>query len=235
VSGEYVGLVTFVLVVGAMVWIAWMSWRRSQYGGISEVSATDQAQLAQAARALFADSTIASSPEFDSRFLGLLDSVERNLDDIDARLQDLRAFLKGTTMWDRFKDKQKLGLVYSVAAADLARAHLTPGLRQLLADWRMVGTLGSGSAEISRVPKSWIRPLASDPGGAPPTPGYKPGRKVATMGRTGASLVAGFTFSVSGAMISSLFTHNPLTIFEWFLGIFLVIVILYRTPLIRMK
>lgn len=233
--GEYVGLVTIVLFVGAMVWIAWMSRRRSQFGGISEVSATDQAQLAQSARALFADSGIASSPQFDTRFLGLLDSVERNLDDIDARLQDLRAFLNGTTMWDRFKDKQKLGLVYSVAAADLARAHQTPGLRQLLANWRMVGAIGSGSAEISQVPKSWIRPLVSDSGGAPPTPGYKPGRKVARLGRTGTSLVAGFTFSISGAMIASLFTHNPLTVFEWFFGILLVIVILYRTPLIRMK
>jgi hypothetical protein len=235
VFGEYVALATAVLFVGAMVWIAWMSWRRSQYGGLSEVSATDQAQLAQAARALFADSAIASSPEFDTQFLSLLDSVERNLDDIDARLQNLRAFLKGTTMWDRFKDKQKLGLVYSVAAADLARAQLTPGVRQLLANWRMVGALGSGSAEISQVPKSWIRPLVSDPGGAPVTPGYKPGRKVARLGRTGTSLVAGFVFSISGAMIASLFTHNPLTVFEWFLGIFLVIVILYRTPLIRMK
>lgn len=233
--GEYVGLVTMVLFVGAMVWIAWMSWRRSQFGGISEVSATDQAALAQSARALLADSAIGSSPEFDTYFLRLLDSVERNLDDIDARLQDLRAFLRGTTMWDRFKDKQKLGLVYSVAAADLAHAHLTPGLRQLLANWRMVGALGSGSAEISQVPKSWIRPLVSDPGGAPLTPGYKPGRKVARLGRTVTSLVAGFTFSVSGAMIASLFTHNPLTVFEWFFGIFLVIVILYRTPLIRMK
>ena len=233
--GEYAGAVTFVLVLGAMVWIAWMSWERSQYGGISEVTATDQAQLAQSARALFADSAIASSPEFDTRLLSLLDSVERNLDDIDARLQDLRGFLKGTTTWDRFKDKQKLGLVYSVAAADLARARSTPGLRQLLANWRMVGTLGSGSAEISQVPKSWIRPLVSDRGGTPPTPGYKPGRKVATLGRTGASLVVGLTLSVTGAMIASYFVHNPLTVFEWFLGIFLVIVILYRTPLIRMK
>jgi hypothetical protein len=235
VLGEYAGLITMVLFVGAMVWIAWMSWRRSQFGGISEVSATDQAQLAQSARALFADSTIASSPEFDPYFLRLLDSVERNLDDIDARLQDLRAFLKGTTAWDRFKDKQKLGVVYSVAAAELARAQSTPGVRQLLANWRMVGAVGSASAEISQVPKSWIRPLVSDPGGALPTPGYKPGRTVANLGRTGASLVVGFTFSVSGAMIASIFTHNPLTVFEWFLGIFLVIVILYRTPLIRMK
>jgi hypothetical protein len=235
VFGEYVGLASFVLIVGAMVWIAWMNWRRSQRGGISEVSATDQAQLAQSARAMFADSTIASSPEFDTRFLSLVDSVERNLDDIDARMQDLRAFLNNTTMWDRFKDKQKLGLVYSVAAADLARAHLTPGLRQLRANWRMIGTLGSGSAEISQVPKSWIRPLVSGPGGAPLTPGYKPGRKVARLGRTATSLVAGATFSFSGAMIASFFTHDPLTLFEWFLGIFLVIVILYRTPLIRLK
>src|SRR5579864_4246013 len=221
--------------VGAMLWIVWMSWRRSQYGGISEVSATDQAELAKSARALFADSAVASSPEFDTRFLSLLDSVERNLDDIDARLQDLRAFLKGTTMWDRFKDKQKLGLVWSVAAADLARAQSTPGVRQLMANWRMVGVLGSSGGELSQVPKAWIRPLVSGAGGEPATPGYRPGRTVARLGRTGTSLVAGATFSITGAMIASLFTNNPLTVFEWFVGIFLGIVILYRTPLIRMK
>jgi hypothetical protein len=231
---EYAGLAIIVLFVGATALIAWMSWRRSQYGGISEVSATDQAALAQSARALFADCAIASSPEFDARFLSFLDSVERNLDDIDARLRDLRAFLKSTTMWDRFKDKQKLVLIYSLAAADLARADMTTGVRQLMANWRMVGALGSAS-EISQVPKSWIRPLISDPGGAPLTPGYAPGRKVARLGRTGTSLVAGFTFSLTGAMIASLFTRNPLTVFEWFFGIFVVIVILYRTPLVRMK
>ncbi len=37
------------------------------------------------------------------------------------------------------------------------------------------------------------------------------------------------------AMIASLFTHNPLIVFEWFLGIFLGIVFPYKTPLIRTK
>lgn len=231
--GGYVGGLIFLAFLAAMIWLVWVSWRRSQYGGISEVSAADQAQLAQSASAIFADSQIASSPEFDSRFLSLLESVERNVDDIDAKLQALRDFLKSSTMWERFKDKQKLGLVYSVAAADLARARSTPGVRQLQANWRMVGALGSG--EISQVPKTWIRPLISDPGAAVPTTGYQPGRTVARLGRTGTSLVAGVAFSVTGAMVASMFTKDPITVFEWFLGIFLFIVIIYRTPLIKMK
>lgn len=231
--GQNAGLLIFLVFIAAMVWISWMSWRRSQYGGVSEVSATDQAQLAQSARALFADSVITSSPEFDSRFLSLLDSIERNLDDIDARLHDLRAFLKSSNMWGRFKDKQKLHVVYSNAAADLARARLTTGVRQLLANWRMVGALGS--AQTSNIPSSWIRPLVTDPGTAPLAPGYRPGRKVARLGRTATSLVAGFVFAFTGAAVASLFTHSPMIVFEWFLGIFLAIVILYRTPIIKMK
>lgn len=232
--GEYAGGLIFLAFIAAMVWVAWLSWRRSQYGGVSEVSATDQAQLAQSARAIFTDSQIVSSPEFDSVFLSLLDSVERNLDDIDAKLQGLRDYLKGSNMWERFKDKQKLGLVYSVVAADLARASSTPGVRQLRANWRMVGILWGGG-EFSQVPKSWIRPLGGDPGAAPLAPGYRPSRKVARLGRTGTSLVAGATFSITGAMVASFFTHNPIAVFEWFLGIFLFVVILYRTPLIKMK
>lgn len=231
--GQNAGLLIFLVFIAAMVWISWMSWRRSQFGGVSEVSATDQAQLAQSARKIFADSVITSSPEFDGRFLSLLDSIERNLDDIDVKLNDLRAFLKSSSMWARFKDKQKLGLVYKVAAADLARAHMTTGVRQLLANWRMVGVLGS--AETSHIPRSWIRPLVTDPGGAPLAPGYRPSRKVARLGRTATSLVAGLVFAFSGAAVASLFTHSPMIVFEWFLGIYLAIVILYRTPIIKMK
>ena len=231
--GGYAGALIFVGFLAAMVWIVWMGWRRSQYGGISEVSATDQAQLAQSARAVFADSQIASSPEFDSHFLSLLDSVERNLDDIDARLQGLREFLMRSNMWERFKDKQKLGLVYSIVAADLVRANSTPAVRQLRANWRMVGRLGGG--EVSQVPKAWIRPLINDPAAAPLASGYRPSRKVAKLGRTGTSLVAGTVFSITGATVASLFTQNPIAVFEWFIGIFLFIVIIYRTPLIKMK
>jgi hypothetical protein len=234
VSG-YAGLLVFLAFIGAMVWISWMSWRRSQYGGVSEVSASDQADLAQTARAVYADGQIASSSEFDGRVLGLLDSIEMNRDDIDLKLQELRSFLKAGKMWERLKERQKLGLMYANSAAYLARSSPTAGKRQLMASWRMVGSLGSGSGEVSHVPKSWIRPLAGDPGAAPLATGYKPSRKVVTPGRTVSSLVAGLTFSVTGAMVASIFTHDSLTVFEWFLGIFLAIVILYRTPLVKFK
>jgi hypothetical protein len=45
VSG-YAGLLVVLVFIGAMVWISWMGWRRSQYGGVSEVSASEQADLA---------------------------------------------------------------------------------------------------------------------------------------------------------------------------------------------
>jgi hypothetical protein len=217
-----------------------MSWRRSQFGGVSEVSATEQAWLAQAARDFYVDPQfrlcdVATPSEFDVHLLALLDAIEANHDDIDARLDSLSAYLKNSNLVERFKDKQKLGLVYSSVAAALVKGKSTAGMRQLFANWRMVGRLGSGAAEVSKAPKSWIRPLINDSGRVPQRSGGQPARRVAKFGRTATSLIAGFTFSVTGAMIASAFSRNPFTIFEWGLGIFLGIVILYRTPLIRMK
>ena len=236
-----VGLLLFVAIMGVTVWIAVMANRRARFDGVSEVSATEQAALGQAARAMYTDPewrlcNPASPSEFDQHVLSVLDSIETNRDDIDARIEALRVYLKGLNLFERFKDKQKLSLLYGNVAAGLVSGRMTLGRRQLFANWRMVGRIAPpGEGNISRAPRAWIRPLVSDPEGTALTPGYEPGRKVARLGRTSASLVVGLTFSITGAMIASSIVHNPLTVFEWFLGIFLVIVILYRTPLIRMK
>lgn len=226
----------FVAIVGAMLWIVWLGRRRSQFGGLSEVSASDQVWLAQAARGVYTDPQWrlcdpATPSAFDQHVLSLLDSIESNRDDIDARIEALRAYLRGSNPFERFKDKQKLSLVYSNVAAALVRGPMTTGMRQLFADWRMVGGI---VARVSGAPKSWIRPLAGDAGATPPTTSGLVNRKV-KLGRTATSIWAGFTFALTGAIIAAAFRSDATVVVEWFVGIFVGTLILFRTSLIRVR
>ena len=164
----YGGLLLLVAVMGAMLWIVWLGWRRSQFGGVSKVSVTEQASLAQEARAMYVGpdyrlSNPQAPSEFDRQLLSLFDSIEENRDDIDAKLESLRVYLKTINMWDRLKNKQKLNLVYTNMAAYLVRPRRGQsriGMQQLLANWGRFGRLGV--AGPSKVPATWIRPLMID-------------------------------------------------------------------------
>jgi hypothetical protein len=151
-----------VAFAGSMVWIVWLSWRRSQFGGANEVSATEQAWLAQEARAMYVGPefrlcNIEVPSEFDSLLLTLLDSIEGNRDDIDANLENVHVYLKsGCSLAERFKNKQKLDLVYRNMAAYLVRPRTGRsrlGMQQLLANWGKVGRLVSSSEGPRKVPK----------------------------------------------------------------------------------
>lgn len=166
----YGGLFILVAFVGAMVWLVWLSRRRSQFGGVSEVSAAEQATLAQEARAMYVGPefglcNIEAPSEFDSHLLSLFDSIEGNRDDIDAKLENLRVYLRSNcTTFERLKNKQKLSLVYRNTAAYLVRprsGQSRVGMQQLLANWGKVGRL-AGSEGPSKVPEFWIRPLVND-------------------------------------------------------------------------
>ena len=167
----YGGLFILVAFVGAMVWIGWWSRRRSQFGGVSEVSASEQARLAQEARAMYVGPefglcNIEAPSEFDSHLLSLFDSIEGNRDDIDAKLEHLRVYLRSnSTMFERLKNQQKLSLVYRNMAAYLVRprsGQSRVGMQQLLANWGKVGRLVAGGEGPSKVPEAWIRPLVND-------------------------------------------------------------------------
>src|SRR6202158_4110235 len=151
----YGGLLILVAFGAAMVWILWIVRRREQFAGVSEVSAAEQAMLGQEARAMYVGPTfrlcnIEAPSEFDSRLLSLFDSIEANRDDIDAKIEDLGAYLKsGCTTLERFKNKQKLRLVYNNLAAYLVRPRperSRVGMKQLFASWAGVGRLVPGFA-----------------------------------------------------------------------------------------
>jgi hypothetical protein len=166
----YGGLLILVAFVGAMVWIVWLARRRSQFEGVNEVSANEQARLAQEARAMYVGPefrlcNIETPSEFDSHLLSLFDSIEANRDDIDAKLENLRIYLKSNNMFERLKNKQKLRLVYGNMAAYLVRprpGQSRLGMRQLLANWGKLGRLAGGEGPSPRVPETWIRPLVND-------------------------------------------------------------------------
>ena len=228
----------FIAVLGAMAWVVWMGWRRSRFGGPSEVSATDQALLAQRARTFFVDPehklcNPARPSEFDTHLLSLLDSIEANRDDIDARLENLRIYLKSCNMWQRFKYKQKLDLVYRNSAAYLVRGRTTTAMRQLYADWRIVGRLGSSGSELSRAPKTWIRPLFDDSTYrlSPSIGGTS--RKVLKLSGRYQILVGATFFSLTGGMIAYGFSHDLTIMLEWVIGIFLAYVVAYVVGIIK--
>src|SRR5579864_816001 len=144
----YGGLLIFVAVMGSMLWIVWLDRRRGRFGGVSEVSAAAQAWLAQSARAIYVGPefklcNIAAPTEFDTYVLSLFDSIEGNRDDIDARLESLRIYLKSKcSLFPRLKNKQKLRLVYGKMRWQLVRGRTSQsnlGMRQLLANWGKVG------------------------------------------------------------------------------------------------
>jgi hypothetical protein len=164
----YGGLLLFVAVMGSMLWIVWLGRRRAQFDGMSEVSATEQTWLAQEARAFYVGPgfrlcNVETPSDFDRHLLSLFDSIEVNRDDIDAKLDSVRVYLKSSNMWDRIKNEQKLNLVYTNMAAYLVRprrGRSRIGMQQLLANWGKVGRLGPEGP--SKVPETWIRPLIDD-------------------------------------------------------------------------
>src|ERR1700674_1108363 len=163
-------LALFFGLMAVMVWIVWMGRRREQFGGASEVSADEQADLGREARAMYTSPQWKlCNPEtpsgFDSTVLSVFDSIEANRDDIDARIETVRTTLANAGYFERSKDKLKLNLVYGNMAAYLVRSRpgrSRLGMQQLLASWGRVGKLAGGDAAPRRVPDAWIRPLVDD-------------------------------------------------------------------------
>lgn len=237
----YGGLLILVAFVAAMVWIAWMGWRRSQFAGVSEVSAAEQALLGQAARAMYVGpefrlSNIDTPSEFDSRVLALFDSIEANRDDIDVNIENVRAFLKsGCSGFERLKNKQKLDLVYRNMAAYLVRSRPERsrlGMQQLLASWGRVGRLASSSEGPSKVPAAWIRPLVND---SAPQVSYKGSQRrgMLVLSPNRQALVGALFLSVTGTMIAYGVRPDLITDLEWGVGIFLAYLALYKLGLLK--
>jgi hypothetical protein len=237
----YGGLLILVAFIASMVWIVWMGKRREQFAGASEVSATEQALLGQAARAMYVGPefrlcNIDSPSEFDSHVLSLFDSIEANRDDIDAKIENLRANLKsGGSLFERLKNKQKLDLVYHNGAAYLTRPRPQRsrlGMQQLLASWGRVGRLVSGSEGPSKVPEAWIRPLVNDYTPQAPYPGGG-SRMVVVLPPILQLLVGALFFSVCGTMIAHAVRPNLTTDLEWGVGIILAYLALYKLGVIK--
>jgi hypothetical protein len=240
-AAGYGGLLILVAFVAAMVWIVWMARRREQFAGVSEVSATEQGRLGQAARAMYLDPAfrlcnIDAPSEFDSLVLSLFDSIEANRDDIDTKIENLRAYLKsGCSMFDSLKNKQKLDLVYSNGAAYLLRTKPEGsrlGMQQLLASWGRVGRLVSGSEGPSKLPEAWIRPLVNDYVPQVPVAGSG-SRMVVVLPPIGQALVGALFFSVCGIIIAYVFRRDLITDLEWGVGIFLVWLALFKFGVVK--
>jgi hypothetical protein len=232
------------LLVGfmaSMVWIVWMGRRRAQFAGVSEVSAAEQAQLGQGARAMYVGpefrlSNIDAPSEFDSQVLSLFESIEANRDDIDTKIENIRGYLKsGCSRFERFKNKQKLDLVYRNGAAYLVRPRPGSsrlGMQQLLASWGRVGRLVSSSEGPSKVPEAWIRPLVND---SAPQVSYagSGGRSVLVLAPNLQALVGALFFSVCGTMIAYAVRPDLILDLEWFLGIFIAYLALYKLGVLK--
>lgn len=237
----YGGLLILVAFMASMVWIMWLSHRRAQFAGVSEVSAAEQAQLGQAARAMYVDPAfrlcnVDAPSEFDSQVLSLFDSIEANRDDIDNKIENLRVFLKsGSSRFESSKNKQKLYMVYRNGAAYLVRprsGRSRLGMQQLLASWGRVGRLVSGRVGPSKVPEAWIRPLVND---APSQVSY-PGsgsRMVLVLSPNRQALVGALFFLVCAAMIAHAVRNDLITDLEWGVGIFVAYMALYKIGVIK--
>jgi hypothetical protein len=237
----YTGLFIFLAFMAAMVWIVWLGRRRNQFHGPSEVTVAQQAMLGQYARAYYVDPQHRlCDPEtpsgFDTHVLSLFDSIEQNRDDIDAKLESLRVFLKGAGVWDRVKNGQKLSYVYTSAAAALVRPQRDRSrmaMQQLLANWRMVGHIGANEG-LPKAPKTWIRPLFSD--GAPlPTGGGELSRNAIVLNAPAQAIFVAAFFAIFITMIVYVFRSDlPMTTLLLVgAGIFVAVVLAHVFGLIR--
>lgn len=237
----YGGLLILVAFIASMVWIVWLSRRRAQFAGVSEVSAAEQAQLGQAARAMYVDPSfrlcnIEAPSEFDSRVLSLFDSITGNLDDIDVKIENLRIYLKsGCSGIERLKNKQKLDLVYRTGASYLVRPRAgrsTLGMRQLLASWGRVGRLVSSSEGPSKVPAAWIRPLVND--SVPQVSNAGTGsRMVLVLSPNLQALVGALFFLLCATMIAYAVRPDLITDVEWGVGVFIAYLALYKLGVVK--
>lgn len=116
-------------------------------GGVPEI---EQKRLAQEARAYYiAPSSKLCNPEnpseFDLGMLELFQSIESCANDIDARIEALRLLYRQESIWRRFKDRTKVGLIWRVAGAALQRRDSqlgkTPGMWQLRCNWNRLGLI----------------------------------------------------------------------------------------------
>lgn len=237
----YGGLLILVAFFASMVWIVWMGWRRAQFAGVSEVSAAEQALLAEAARSMYVDPQFGlcnseRPSEFDSHVLSLFDSIEANRDDIDTKIENIGDYLKSGCSWfERMKNKQKLDLVYRSGAAYLVRPRPDRsrlGMQQLLASWRRVGRLASGNEWPAKVPSAWIHPLVNDTASRVSDRGGG-SRMVIVLSTNGQALAGGVLFSVLGTMIASAVGLAPIADLEWGAGIFVAYLVLYKLGVLK--
>jgi len=237
----YGGLLILVAFIASMVWIVWLGRRRAQFTGVSEVSAAEQAQLGQGARAMYVGpefglSNIEAPSEFDSQVISLFESIEANRDDIDTRIENLRGYLKSGCSWfERYKNKQRLDLVYRNGAAYLVRSRPGSsrlGMQQLLASWGRVGRLVSSTEGPSKVPEAWIRPLVND---SAPQVSYvgSSGRSVLVATPNYQALMGALFFSLCGTMIAAAVRPDLLTDSEWCVGIFVVYLALFKLGVLK--
>lgn len=140
-----------------------------QAGGVPEV---EQKRLAQEARAYYlAPSSklcsLDNPSEFDLQMLELFESIEEGASDIDARIEALRIYYRRENVWERFKDRTKVGLVWRMAGAALQRRDSklgkTAGMWQLRCNWNRLGLITNRWITGLTVAPQWIGPARTLP------------------------------------------------------------------------
>jgi len=112
-----------------------MGRRREQFAGVSEVSAAEQALLGQAAREMYVGPefglcNLDAPSEFDKHVLSLFDSIEANGDDIDTKIENLRAYLKsgGSRVSTARRSREVGWRLGPTSKRPRVRSHLSPPL-----------------------------------------------------------------------------------------------------------
>lgn len=168
----FVGALFFLIGVYLLV----RALRRRRVGGPGpfvsglEVSAEERARVAQKARAYYTKPSTrlcnpASPSEFDRQMLALFDSIEADADDIDAKIEGMRTYVRQEGYFQRRKDKHKAMLVWQMGAASLQWVPPTKETWQLRCNWnRLLRIFGSTWGSSYTVAPRWIRPDLGQPG-----------------------------------------------------------------------
>ncbi len=131
------------------------------------VPRVEQVRLAQEARAYYiAPSSklcnLNNPSDFDLLMLELFESIESCASDIDARIEACRRHYRQEGIWQRFKDRTKVGLVWRVAGAALQRRdrklRKTAGMWQLRCNWNRLGLITNRWITGLTVAPGWIGP-----------------------------------------------------------------------------
>jgi hypothetical protein len=143
---------------------------------VRNVEMADQVRSAQKARAIYTKLGPKlydpAKSEFDTRMLSLFESIEKNRDDVDTKIEDLHQCWRREGFWQRHMDKMKISLLLGaiISPMEMPFRRKTASIAQLMENWTRVGRIVNGHRfSLYKAAPKWTGPPQVTPKVEEPT------------------------------------------------------------------